>query len=558
LKGAGSDDRPFSFGNRQLDNPAHFVASRYVTSPDLDLAAAQSQAAITAGTGDAYDHAIVALALSAQGDFARADTLFQRALELEPGNPSTLTSLAIHYRNQSRFRDAVLACDEAIRHYPDYPDAWLERGAILASGGSNEGARASFSKAAELAPQHPAAYAGLAALAAREGRHEDARHQAVVALKLDPQNAVATNALASAELAEGRPDAARDLLEPLVARLNVASLERSLAYSTLAGAYDKQSEHAAAFAHYERANADFVAIHEGVGADHLDNTSFVEAIAEGLAATPVDAWRTPIAAQPANAAVRHIFLIGYPRSGTTLVENILASLAGVSALEERPTLAMTDQAYIGGNRDGIIEGIRGFAALDTDGLDQHRQAYWDKVVAAGVPASAPCFVDMDPLKGTRLPFIARLFPDARILVMRRDPRDVVWSCFRTNFAMSSGTLEYTSLIRAARHYDALMRLTELALERLPVQYHIVQYHKIVQDFEAESAAMCAFARLEWNETVRDFDRTAKRRGVTTASAGQVHRGLYDGTKQWQPYAKFLEPVLPILQPWIDKFGYTEL
>ncbi|MFM9898807.1 tetratricopeptide repeat-containing sulfotransferase family protein [Sphingorhabdus sp.] len=529
-----------------------------MTVPDLDIAAAHAQAAIAAGTADAYDFAIVALAFSAKGNFAEADALFGRALALEPGNPSTLTSLAIHYRNQSRFRDAVLACDEAIGNYPDYPDAWLERGAILASGGSNEGARASFHKAAELAPQHPAAYAGLAALAAREGRHEDARRFADIALNLDPQNAVAINALASTHLAEGCPDGARDLLEPLVARLNVASLERSLAYSTLAGAHDKQSDYAAAFANYVSANADFVAIHEGSGSEQLDNTSFVDAIAEGLAATPVETWPTPTAAQPANAAERHIFLIGYPRSGTTLVENILASLPGVSALEERPTLAMTDQTFIAGNRDDIIHGINRFAGLDNDALHAHRQAYWDKVVAAGVPSAVACFVDMDPLKGTRLPFIARLFPDARILVMRRDPRDVVWSCFRTNFAMSSGTLEYTNLMRAARHYDALMRLTELALERLPLQYHIVQYHKIVQDFDDESAAMCAFAGLEWNESARNFDVTAKRRGVTTASTGQVHRGLYDGTKQWQPYAKFLEPVLPILQPWIEKFGYTEL
>ena len=336
-----------------------------MTSPDLTLAAAQSQAAITAGKGDAYDHAIVALALSAQGDFGRADALFQRALELEPGNPSTLTSLAIHYRNQSRFRDAVLACDEAIRHYPDYPDAWLERGAILASGGSNEGARASFSKAIEIAPHLAAAHAGLAALAAREGQGDAARLHAAAALKLDPYHAVAINALASTELSAGRPDIARAQLEPLIARLSVPSVERSLAYSTLANALDKQSNFAAAFENYEAANADFAAIHDSAPSDQLDNTSFVEAIAEGLAAAPASASMSPSARQPDNAAGRHIFLIGYPRSGTTLVENILASLPGVSALEERPTLASTDQEFIAGDRTQIIDGVARFAGLST-------------------------------------------------------------------------------------------------------------------------------------------------------------------------------------------------
>ena len=110
--------------------------------PALKAAAAASEQALARGNGDAYDYALVALLRSAQRDFAAADALFSRALALEPGNPATLTSLAIHYRRQGRNRDAVLACDQAIAAYPAYPDAWLERGAILAAGGSNDAARA--------------------------------------------------------------------------------------------------------------------------------------------------------------------------------------------------------------------------------------------------------------------------------------------------------------------------------------------------------------------------------------------------------------------------------
>jgi Sulfotransferase family len=132
---------------------------------------------------------------------------------------------------------------------------------------------------------------------------------------------------------------------------------------------------------------------------------------------------------------------------------------------------------------------------------------------------------------------------------------VVWSCFRTNFAMSSGTLEYTSLERTARHYDAVMRLTERVVEALSLDVHIVHYHRLVQDFDAETQAMCTFAGLEWTDAVRNFDRTASQRGVSTASVAQVNQGLYDGTRQWEPYAQYLEPMMPILQPWLHKFGY---
>lgn len=521
----------------------------------LAAAAADARAAFAAGTADAYDHMILALEASARGDFAQADVLFAAAQKLEPGNPATLTSLAIHYRRQGRMRDAVLACDAAIAAYPEYPDAWLERASILATGGSIAAARASFQRAAQIAPHNAAAHAGLASLAAREGDHDDARRHAATALALDPANAVATNALASAALGSGDGDVAAALVEPLLARLTMPSLERSLAHTLLGDACHRQRDFDGAFAQYQAANADFAAIHAAEAVRSPSQTSFIEALIGGFAATDSQQWGHAPGAQPPGAAARHIFLLGYPRSGTTLVENILASLPGVAALEERPTLAAADQDHIVGDSAAIAEGLARFAQADAAALGTYRRAYWDMVVDAGVAANAAAFVDMDPMKGTRLPFIARLFPDARILMMRRDPRDVVWSCFRTSFAMSSQTLDYTSVERAARHYDALMRLTELALERLPLAVHVVDYHRLVRDFDAETQAMCAFAGLEWSDAVRRFDRTAKARGVSTASVAQVGRGLYDGTRQWEAYADHLAPVMPILAPWVEKFGY---
>lgn len=524
--------------------------------PALEAAAAEARANFARGTADAYDHVMLALEHSARREFAEADALFAKAKALEPGNPATLTSMAIHHRRQGRFRDAVLACDEAIRHYPDYPDAWLERASILASGGSIAAARESYARAAQLLPANAMAHAGLASLAAREGDHAAARDHARRALMLDPANAIATNALASAELGSGAPAAAAALLEPLIARIVGPTIERSFAHSLLADARHRQRDPAAAFAHYQAANDDFAAIH-AAGSAGLDQTSFIKALVTGFAATPDAVWRDAPGKQPAHAAQRHIFLLGYPRSGTTLVENILASLPGVAALEERPTFAAADMDHIAGSHDEIVAGLARFSEYGADELDRYRRAYWDNVTASGVPLRAPAFVDMDPMKGTRLPFIARMFPAARILVMRRDPRDVVWSCFKTSFAMSSQTLEYTTLERTARHYDALMRLTEMALARLPLAVHIVDYHRLVRDFDTETQAMCAFVGLEWSEAVRSFDRTSKARGVSTASVAQVGRGLYDGTRQWEPYADYLEPVLPILAPWIEKFGYWD-
>ena len=101
-----------------------------------------------------------------------------------------------------------------------------------------------------------------------------------------------------------------------------------------------------------------------------------------------------------------------------------------------------------------------------------------------------------------------------------------------------------------------MRLIEAARARLPLDLHELRYEALVADFDATTRALCGFAGLDWIPEIRRFDRTAKARGVSTASAGQVRKGLYDGRRQWEPFARWLEPVMPILAPWIERFGYA--
>ncbi len=536
-----------------LDRAAPPIPSVRVITPDLAAAAAQSEAAIAAGHGDGYDHMILALLAQAMGDTARAEDLFRQALMLSPQDPSVLTGRAKFLRESGRYREGLAACDAAIASSAEYPDSWIERGAILGAGGSSSAAVESYQRALVLNPRAAPAHAGIAAIAARNGDIALARSHGEQALALDPLNAIAASALATLANEAGNPQAAVSLLQPVIDARTAPAFDRSLALGLLGDARHKLGDHAAAFAAYSACKADFAAIHAAAAEGRMRHREFVEAIDEGLRAappiTPADLPPSPLAAQ------HHVFLLGYPRSGTTLLENVLASLLGVEALEERPTLAAADDALLSGDRKAIVAGMVRLAAEKDEVLLQWRDAYWAKVIGSGITAGAAAFVDMDPLKGTRLPIIARLFPEARVLVMRRDPRDVVWSCFKNQFAMTSGTLDYTTLEDTARHYDALMTLTSHALDRLPVNALDVHYHRLVREFEATTREICAFVGLEWSDAVLSFDRTARSRGVATASVSQVRRGLYDGTRQWEPYARWLEPVQPILQPWIERFGY---
>jgi hypothetical protein len=276
---------------------------------------------------------------------------------------------------------------------------------------------------------------------------------------------------------------------------------------------------------------------------------FIEHIAEQVASTSGQPARYRETAPP-QAAATHVFLLGYPRSGTTLVENVLASAPGVYALEERDTLADTDEVLVA--NDGTMPDLD---ALDIAVVDRLRAGYWQRVTQMAGDVSGRVFVDMNPFNGIKLPIIARLFPDARIVVMRRDPRDVVLSCYRINFTPSTASFAFSDLEETARHYDALTGLIELCQARLPLAYHELRYDQLVTDFAATVRELADFVSVEWTDDFLSFDKTAQSRGVATASATQVRRGLYDGRNQWRRYEKQLAPVLPILARWTERLGF---
>ncbi|MFM9935131.1 MAG: tetratricopeptide repeat-containing sulfotransferase family protein, partial [Novosphingobium sp.] len=514
-----------------------------------ESAAHRAAAALASGRGTAADCTTLGWFRAERGETAEAASLFERAIALNPREVDAMVGLAGMHRMVGRLRDAALRCDEAIALAPRYVEAWLERGYVMATGGAMAESRRCHEMVIAIRPGHAAANAGLARIAARDGEAQAARSYAQAALATEPANPAALAALASIELEAGDGAAARALVEPALAHMAAPSPERMELLHIYGDSLSALGLVDAAFAAYAQAKQDFAALHASIFAEREPHRQFIENILAGVTAMDVSAWRQdPLTEGRAS----HVFVLGYPRSGNTLLENVLASLPGITAIEERPTLREADEAFLVGQ-----SGLARFTALDDAALEPYRSAYWQRVGAAlGRDPSGNTLVDMDPLKSIRLPLIARLFPRARILLVRRDPRDVVWSCFRTSFALTNAAMDFTTLEGAARHYDALMRLTEAAIAKLPLAVHEVHYHRMVQDFDATTKAICAFAGLPWSENLRRFDRTARARGVSTASARQVRRGLFDGTRQWEPYADYLAPVMPILTPWIEKLGYA--
>ena len=499
---------------------------------------------------------VQAEALAVAGRYPEAGQLLNRALALAPNDPFTITDIGRVLVAENRVEEAIRAFQAAVAVRPDLAAAWLELGSACDINGDDAGARAAYEQVKTLVPADAESWAALATIALRRGDVAQARSLAEEALQRQPDHPGAGLVVASTDLERGTTADALSRLEALIARKVLDERQLPVALGRLGDALDRLGRTQEAFEAYTRMNTETVRTNAGrfgEGGRVENHLELVRRLTRWFEGQDAVAWREAAVSDGyASPVRRHVFLLGYPRSGNTLVENILASLPEVRALEERPTLADADLAFLRDER-----ALDQLTRLDPALADRLREAYWRRVRTEVPDVEAKVFVDMAPLNGIKLAMIARLFPDAIVVLCRRDPRDVVLSCFRRHFRVNASTYQMAGLERAARHYDAVMRLVEVQLAVLPLPVHVVDYAALVGNFDETTRALAEFVGVPWTEAARDFSRTAAAREVRTVSAPQVRRGLFDGTRQWERYREQMAPVLPVLEPWVRKFGYAD-
>ncbi len=516
---------------------------------DMPAALRLADNALAAGARDPLLFNLIAWRAEEAFDFATAHAALAEAMALAPDDATIVTAAGRALRKEGQVGAALAMFARASALDPGFAVPWLERGFALDSAGEAAAARAAYERAAALDPGLAIAWAGAASMAGRMGDGAAAQRLAARALALDPGSAIAHEALAAVAIEAGDSAAAIARLRGVLASRGATIEERIAALTLLGDAYHRAGEATEAFAAWTAANNAYADFHRPRFGGQEPQRRFVERLTARVTAVDPARWRN--APAPGRSPARgHVFLLGYPRSGTTLVETILAGAPGVIAVEEKPTFADADAFLL--DDDGIAR----LLDLDAATLETLRAAYWHRLAGFGGDPAGRVVVDMNPMNGMKLPLIARLFPDARVVVMHRDPRDVVLSCFRQNFRVSAPALAFTALDEAARHYAATMTLSEQCLALMPLERHVVRYPDLIADFDTVTQQLCAFAGVPWSPELRRFDRVAKARGVTTASATQVRRGLFDGRGQWRRYAAQLAPVLPILAPWIERLGFA--
>jgi tetratricopeptide (TPR) repeat protein len=522
---------------------------------NIERAAELAEAALRGGTLNALLLNLRAWRAERAGRYDAALADLQQARRLAPADISTLNALGLCLANLHRHAEALEAFEAVIALDAAFAPAHFNRGWVSEELGELDLARSSFETAARLNPRDPLPAARLAALAARASDWPTARafgERALAGQSGPGAAALATAALAiaAADLAAGDLDPAQARLIPLVAEPAISPIDKAQAHGLLGDIADRREDPAAAFAQFSAANAVLRSLYAprfaGPGVQTMPD--MLDWLISYFEAAPASAW--PGAGGGTRGGFAgHVFLLGFPRSGTTLLERVLTVSPAVIASEERETLTEATRDFMRGPRT-----LDRLAAISPAEADRHRAIYWNRIHAMVGDPAGRVFIDKLPLNSIKLPLIAKLFPDARILFAIRDPRDVVLSCFRQRFRVNPSMFEFLTLEGAARFYAQVMRLSDIYRDRFALPLHEHRYEALLRDFEGRARAVCDFIGVDWIPEMRRFDRGGDRRSVATPSATQVSRGLYDGAGQWRRYAAQLEPVMATLQPWIERFG----
>jgi len=472
---------------------------------------------------------------------------FERAASLAPKNTAILNAIGLCLTRLHRLDEAVSAFEEAIASNTTYTPSYHRKGIALGMAGNFAAARRAHEQAIKLNPRDTEALANLASIAARNGETKKALDYAQRALKLDPRQATAIAAQTLVANSQGRFAEAEQLARPLLDRSGLAASARAVLLGLLADALDGQERVADAFQAYGEANECLRRLHAPRFSGLRSATDFTRDLVAHFQAAPPGPPVTSSAAAPC----RHVFLLGFFRSGTTLLGQVLASHPDIVTLEERDFLLDQAASYL-----SDASGLARLATLTDDEAAEERDAYWRRIADSGIALEGKVLVDKQPLNTIKLPLIAKLFPDAKIVFAVRDPRDVMLSCFRRQFEINAAMFDLLTLDGAAAFYDAVMQLAEVMQRAHEQPFFLHRYEDMIADFDGRITALCDYLSVPFSPAMREFYATASALDIRSPSASQVTRELYSqGVGQWRRYRDQLAPIFPVLAPWISEYGY---
>jgi TPR repeat protein/Flp pilus assembly protein TadD len=491
-----------------------------------DLVAAEQHArnAVRLAPAHSRSHNLMGMILTEAQRPQVGEFHYRRVLELSGArDPIVLANLAWNLKSQGRLAEARHLYQESVETAPDVFQTRFGWAQLEEADRDFAAARSQLDRAAELRPDDPGLRVARARLLTREGKYG----AALAELEPDP------NGAENAALAPVRSDPS-------------ALLEKGRVLDRL-GRYDE------AFACFAEGKQ---RAREATGKTYLEREAreSVERLRQFFVA---DRLRLMPQARMREECPQPIFILGFPRSGTTLAEQILAGHPRISAGDELPFINELGDALprLLGSPLPYPEALSELWMGDNRlGLETLRDFYLQKVETRGIvkPGSA-WFTDKMPLNETHLGLIALTFPRSPLIHILRHPLDVVLSVF--SYHLTHGYFCAAALETIARHYVLVMELVQHYRAEIALRYLPVRYEDMVEDMTGNVRRILDFIGEPFDEHCVNFQEN--RRLPHTPSYMQVAEPLYRRSRfRYRHYLRHLEPVIPILQPIMDRLGYS--
>ncbi len=495
-----------------------------------------------------------------RGDYEEAIWCYERALARDPRNPVLLVDVARAYALRFRYADAEKLVNLAESLYPDNAQLQQMLGRSYVMLQRFDSAIVCYRRFLELAPTSPDRPTVLIELARMHERLHDlaaARKCAEEALTLMPNFDIAQYMLANIERRAGDVAAAesrwRQIIDSETTSLGVAADS----WYQLASLHDTAGQYDEAFEDLTRAKKIFTR----AAAHHLDDAWTI-----GRTAGKTFANITPELLERWSAAGREldplagglVLLTSHPRSGTTLLEQVLDSHPGAISADELQVMPEMVYVPLGRKAKSPDPVPQVLDRTQLEDLNSARQVYWASMEGAlREPIAGRLLIDKNPELTMLLPLVARVFPEMKILFALRDPRDVVISCFMQQLPLNPVSVHYLTLEGTAQKYAKTMRAWLKIRGMLQNPWIEIRYEDMVRDLEGQARKVLGFLNLPWDDQVLEYHRRAQRKHVHSPTYEAVTKPVYTtSVERWRNYAGKLEPYMPILQPFIDEFGYA--
>ena len=423
--------------------------------------------------------------------------------------------------NRNRYRELINVCREALKLKPDNAELHHRLGLALE----------------------------------RIHKLDEARSAEVEALRINPGHLAAQLILAKIDKRSGELEAARARLDKLQYK-NAPPKFKCDVFHELGNVCDRMGNYTMAFYYFTASNQEMLRMVDQNAINPDTIFEWIENYQQVFTPQFMKGWDR---SEPADNLPSPIFLVGFPRSGTTLTEQIITAGGDVWPTNEEPLireLIKFSPRVLG----RPIDYPGDLSTLNEAELSKLRRHYWllvEQMAEIDTSDKSKRLLDKLPLNLIELGFIHRVFPRAPVVLVLRDPRDSCLSCFMNNFIPNQAMINFSNLGQTAKLYSAVMSYWLHLRTFISQPVMEVHYEDIVEDFEGTTRPLFDFLGLEWTEAVANYHQHAGKRDVRTPSYTTISQPIFrSAVGRWKNYKSYMKNTENTLSPLVVEFGYA--